>query len=441
MDIYKIANREQSHERYEANRAINTKIQHSLRKSIEAFIEAPTKVCSCCYNVPNIIGNNTLLGDKTVGDIYYGEYAYSGKSLDAPEAYVDGVKQYTTIREGGCAVLCAIQGIMHRNKGDIDIAKFTEILSKQGYYKPGKGTWHVLYDNLHARRAMNVLEIFEALSKGSIVTCLVEGEFGRGYLNIVGIINCDNSTNAIVDGPEGRQEIPLISLIKEVEVAWIFASGSEMPKISQNTNIHETDHAIYKLIDEAFIKSIEDYGYVHGSFFQSTCDIQEIPVYRDIYTDGKRYIDHYNDHEAFCGNSEDKGSCDIVMCVVQGLRHRGVEVDFHKFVGDLIKNGYTAVDEDRTQNAILDSLHLPRVRHIEELFEVLKAGDMVTCLLEHHVSSEQYAQICSKWNEYVNITGIDQDGNFIVDNPLYGRKKIHMSNVLEDIKTIWVWTK
>ncbi len=116
----------------------------------------------------------------------------------------------STLAESGCAIFC----IEHGSKKHYSISSLTEKAAEMGYYEPGKGTWHHLFDRLGAIRLSYVQDIFSYLETGKIVTVLYEHHF----LNLVGV----RGTNFLVEDPmyADQRAIPITEVFEGMRVAW-----------------------------------------------------------------------------------------------------------------------------------------------------------------------------------------------------------------------------
>ena len=116
----------------------------------------------------------------------------------------------STLAKSGCAIFC----IEHGSKNHYAISDLAEKAAENGYYEPGKGTWHHLFDRLGAVRLENVQDIFENLEKAYIVTVLYEHHF----INLVGV----RETNFLVEDPmfADQRAIPITEVFEGMRVAW-----------------------------------------------------------------------------------------------------------------------------------------------------------------------------------------------------------------------------
>lgn len=116
----------------------------------------------------------------------------------------------STLAEAGCAIFC----IEHGSKKHYSIETLAEVAAEKGYYEPGKGTWHHLFDRLGAVRLSYVQDIFSYLETGKIVTVLYEHHF----LNLVGV----QGTNFLVEDSmyTDQRAIPITEIFKGMRVAW-----------------------------------------------------------------------------------------------------------------------------------------------------------------------------------------------------------------------------
>lgn len=207
MKTINLAPRMESHERYEANRAINELISKSFTDSLRYYITneitvKPYGKAICTNETPFFVNPTTTIPS---GDLEYSS---------------------TTLRDGGCAVFCFHQGLTTQLIY-ADLEDLTEEIAKKGYYEPGKGTWHCLFDHFGSRRASHYAEIIDALLRGSISTCLVSNALyhndsnrcGKLFVNVVGI---DKSTVFIDDPNSGRIQMDFEAFLKSIQIAWIW---------------------------------------------------------------------------------------------------------------------------------------------------------------------------------------------------------------------------
>lgn len=207
MKLLNLASRMESHERYEANRAINTLIGQSFTASVERFTINKITVKPLIRVISTI---NTPFFVNTTTSIPSGDLEYAS----------------TTLKDGGCAVFCFHQGLVTQHIF-ADLDDVANEIAEKGYYEPDKGTWHCLFDHFGCRRASDYVEIIDALLRGSISTCLVinalyhndSNRCGKHFVNVVGI----NESTAIIDDPNcGRIPMDFETFLKTIEIAWIW---------------------------------------------------------------------------------------------------------------------------------------------------------------------------------------------------------------------------
>lgn len=195
--------RQESHERYEANRAVNTCISESFHASMVNVVSAmQTKV-----EVDFIPSNMVIASDAM--DIPYGS---------------------STLGVSGCAVFCVHDALTYARRSEYEKLSIREVaqeVANKGYYEPGKGTYHNLFDHLGARRATDVQDIFDALCKRehAIVTFLVDnavynGRDGRHFINAVYYKNGDFIINDSSIGV--TLAISAKTILQAVDIAWIW---------------------------------------------------------------------------------------------------------------------------------------------------------------------------------------------------------------------------
>ncbi len=208
MKLLNLAQRMESHERYEANKAINTLISQSFRASVQRFTIneitcKPLKKMISTISSPFFVNLTTSI---PCGDLEYAS---------------------TTLKDAGCAVFCFHQGLSTR-RIYTDLEDLSNEIAKKGYYEPTHtGTYHSLFDHFGLRRVSNYIEIIDALLRGSISTCLVinalyhndSNRLGKHFVNIVGI---DKSTVFIDDPSCGRITKDFKAFLEYIEIAWVW---------------------------------------------------------------------------------------------------------------------------------------------------------------------------------------------------------------------------
>ncbi len=197
-----IPKREESPERYDANKAINELISDTFKKSVSAYTA----------NFPKEFEETHGTSLMTKSNSKYGHIPYAEKTLG----------------ESGCAVFCFEHGL--RTRGiECNIEELAKEIGEKRYYFYGKGTYHNLFDHYGLRRASDVQEIFDALKMGKIVTVLVQNKLyqfsksneGSHFINIIGI---DKHGYFSITDPSisGIWKYPSRILLKAIRVAWIW---------------------------------------------------------------------------------------------------------------------------------------------------------------------------------------------------------------------------
>lgn len=203
--------RKETHERYEANRLINQTISDAFHASLDVFVEQPN------YPIPEVdyeqsrivLVNDVLESGITAGDVPYG---------------------VSTLGESGCAVFCIHNALTYTRSSDypnLSLETVAEEVASKGYYEPGKGTYHNLFDHLGARRATNVQDIFDALCtrKKAMVTLLVRNEEynGRSGRHFINLVYWDGNNFLLNDSSIGfGLKIDAETIFKCVDIAWIW---------------------------------------------------------------------------------------------------------------------------------------------------------------------------------------------------------------------------
>lgn len=197
--MIRLPNRQETPEQWDNNKVVNQEIQHAWNASKE--------------NLDSTFDSDILAvtEQKICKASDYSSIPY-GKNGES------------TLEKSGCAAFCFHQGI--RTRGELnDIISIAKLISEKGYYYPGRGTYHNLFDHYGIRRATHVNEIMSALSCGHIVTLLVDNKlYGSAlaeshFINIVG----KERENFIVDDSRvGRTKVELSTVIAASRVAWIW---------------------------------------------------------------------------------------------------------------------------------------------------------------------------------------------------------------------------
>lgn len=200
MATVTLAPRKESPERWDTNRDINEMIAQAFKKSVKSFNG------SSVVSGPEV--REILTISSPYSDTVCGELQYGGKKME----------------ETGCAIFCFHQGLETRLKEDIDIVQLAQEVEAKGYYEPGKGTYHNLFDHYGLRRATNYEEV---LMTSSICTMLVRNDKyhgdparkGNHYVNVVGF----NGDMAFVDDPAvGRQATLVKDLFEAAIITWMW---------------------------------------------------------------------------------------------------------------------------------------------------------------------------------------------------------------------------
>lgn len=211
MKTLNLAPRMESHERYEANRAINNMIAESFASSVQHFMTVDLDDCASHALPEVIVGVDSPFFVNPIHYVPCGDLKFGN----------------TTLRESGCAVFCFYQGLLTQNIY-ADLEDFTTEVFNKGYLEPGKGIWHNLFDHFGLRRASHYQDIVDAICRGSISTCLVSNSMyhndstrtGNHFVNIVGL---DGGANVIVDDSHlGRQFMNFKAFLDAVLVSWIW---------------------------------------------------------------------------------------------------------------------------------------------------------------------------------------------------------------------------
>lgn len=202
---FNISLRREEPDRYDQNREINTLIQKNFKDSVSKFLENP-------YPVYDYSGEDDFNREWN-----------SPKNKDIPYSS-------STLGESGCAVYVFHQGLRYRKGSIPSIEQLAQILAENGYYEPGKGTWHCLFDHWGLRRASNIKEIFDTLDikELPLITILVSNQLypvsksgsGSHFVNIVGV----TQNGFLIDDPnkENRLFLEFERVLPSVQVAWLW---------------------------------------------------------------------------------------------------------------------------------------------------------------------------------------------------------------------------
>lgn len=134
----------------------------------------------------------------------------------------------TTIGKSGCAVYAVHQGLRLKRETNVDLAVLAAEIAAKGYYYPGKGTFHCLFDHLDCTRAKTIQRLLNYLSseKVPVATLLVINSIyfgrdtGKHFVNAVGLTN----NGILIDDSENEQRILMgfEQIIKACDTAWLW---------------------------------------------------------------------------------------------------------------------------------------------------------------------------------------------------------------------------
>ena len=203
--------RRETPERYDANKIVNQAISDAFHSSIVNRAEvASNAVAEVPYEPSNMVLASDVLASGTLAaDVPYG---------------------VSTLGESGCAVFCLHDALTYARQSDypeLDIETVAKQVAEKGYYEPGKGTYHNLFDHVGARRATDIQELFDALCTRTraCVTLLVRnkdynGRSGRHFINI---IYFDGNHFYVNDSSYGRGvKVDVGIIFRSVDIAWIW---------------------------------------------------------------------------------------------------------------------------------------------------------------------------------------------------------------------------
>lgn len=149
----------------------------------------------------------------------------------------------TTLGQSGCAIYCLHQALRLKKGLQISIADLADIVASQGYYFPGRGTYHCLYDHCledhclgdssndssdKSHRACSIQQLYDYLSYESLplATTLVDNSIywgrnsGSHFVNVGGI---DHVGVYIYDSEENhRIFMEHEKFIAACKVAWLW---------------------------------------------------------------------------------------------------------------------------------------------------------------------------------------------------------------------------
>lgn len=193
--------RKETPARWEANKNINAMIMESLRESIK----------NQDYSIPVVTKKRHFFPMITISE----------ETKDIPYGS-------STLGASGCAVFCFEQGLRVKEIAEIDISELAAEIARKGYYEPGKGTYHNLFDHMGLRRARHVQEIFDTILTESdnfpLITLLVRnkeynGRNGKHFINISDYID---GKFLVHDSSIGRKFVSADEILNAIEVAWIW---------------------------------------------------------------------------------------------------------------------------------------------------------------------------------------------------------------------------
>jgi len=205
--------RRETPERYDANRAINQAISDSFHASIVNRAEVARHAVPEVFYEPS---HMVLVSD------------YLPESGILAEDFPYGVSK---LGESGCAVFClhdALTYARHSDYSELSLEAVAMEVASKGYYEPGKGTYHNLFDHVGTRRATDIQEIFDALctrTRACVTMLVLNKEYngrpnGRHFINAVYF---DGKHFIVNDSSYGRgMEMDIDTILKSVDIAWIW---------------------------------------------------------------------------------------------------------------------------------------------------------------------------------------------------------------------------
>lgn len=133
-------------------------------------------------------------------------------------------KQFLKEGVSGHAVSCFVQGISQRFQKNFTKAECLEICNKVSCYFEKESSVPLLFDHYGLRRATDIMEIVEAIQRGSIATCIMSENFGHRYVNAIYLQILEVKTQGIVlvDPYQGGLSLTFSDFLKAVEGAWIW---------------------------------------------------------------------------------------------------------------------------------------------------------------------------------------------------------------------------
>ncbi len=208
MSNFNISKRDENPTRYDNNAIINLVIERMFKTSVKNVLKNPNSIY-----LPNKIAKPDK--DRIWNSPEYGEIPYSSSNLCI----------------SGCAVYVFHQGLrLQRGLSDISIKELAEKIGSKGYYEPGKGTYHNLFDHFGLRRASSVEEIIEniASKENPVITVLVRNDdchwnnskSGKHFINIMG----SSGNDFFIDDPNEGQRLVIAAtdLLPAIDIAWIW---------------------------------------------------------------------------------------------------------------------------------------------------------------------------------------------------------------------------
>ena len=208
---FTLPERRETPERYDANKIVNQAISDAFHASLGKAKEMAANAVS---EVPYERSKMVLVSDVLKSGVLAADIPY----------------EVSTLGESGCAVFClhdALTYARYAEYSELDIETVAQEVAAKGYYEPGKGTYHNLFDHMGARRATDIQEIFDALCTRTraCVTLLVRnkdynGRSGRHFINI---IYYDGTHFVVNDSSYERGlKVSVDTIFKSVDIAWLW---------------------------------------------------------------------------------------------------------------------------------------------------------------------------------------------------------------------------
>lgn len=209
---FKLGPCQESEDKYLDHKVEKERIAKKFSKSKDSFVYPSTE------NIPSPDFERVYNSEKTQG-IPYGAYTTLGKS--------------------GCAIFVLHQVLRLKCGITIDIRELAELVAEQGYYYPGRGTYHCLFDHAGSKeentdapgkchRATSVNELLNYLAKSEtpVATLLVKNSVFYGRDTGKHFVNCTGITNLgiLVNDPEASSTLTVSAekLVAATEVAWLW---------------------------------------------------------------------------------------------------------------------------------------------------------------------------------------------------------------------------